>query len=210
MMGAGIAYVSAKAGIEVVLVDQSQETADKGKAYSAGLLDKAISTETRRPQRPKRRKSWAEDHPRPPTMPRWQAADLLIVEAVFEDPSASKPTSPNWPKRGLGGSEDAIFATNTSTLPHLRPGQSLNAATQSNSSASTSSHRSTRCSWSRSSKAPRNRRPRHRQSARLRAPDPQNPLSSSTTPASSTPTAASSPTFNEGDAHGGRRYPNPR
>ena len=40
MMGAGIAYVSANAGIDVVLIDQNQDAADKGKAYSAGILDK--------------------------------------------------------------------------------------------------------------------------------------------------------------------------
>ncbi len=38
-MGAGIAYVAAKAGIEVVLVDQTQEAADKGKAHSASLME---------------------------------------------------------------------------------------------------------------------------------------------------------------------------
>ena len=42
MMGGGIAYVSAKAGIDVVLLDSTQELADKGKAYSQGLLDGAI------------------------------------------------------------------------------------------------------------------------------------------------------------------------
>src|SRR3546814_16911262 len=42
MMGAGIAYVSAKAGIEVVLLDTTQDAADKGKAYSTGLLDKDL------------------------------------------------------------------------------------------------------------------------------------------------------------------------
>jgi len=40
MMGAGIAYVSAKVGIEVVLLDTTQEAADKGKAYSSSLLDR--------------------------------------------------------------------------------------------------------------------------------------------------------------------------
>ena len=34
LMGAGIAYVSANAGLEVVLIDRDQEAADKGKAYS--------------------------------------------------------------------------------------------------------------------------------------------------------------------------------
>ncbi|KAF1855429.1 hypothetical protein Lal_00001083 [Lupinus albus] len=43
MMGAGIAYVSAAAGIEVVLKDISIEAAEKGKAYSAGLLDKKVA-----------------------------------------------------------------------------------------------------------------------------------------------------------------------
>jgi 3-hydroxyacyl-CoA dehydrogenase/enoyl-CoA hydratase/3-hydroxybutyryl-CoA epimerase len=42
MMGAGIAYVSANAGIEVVLIDAAQEAADKGKSYSEGLLDKGM------------------------------------------------------------------------------------------------------------------------------------------------------------------------
>ena len=43
LMGAGIAYVTAKAGIEVILIDQNQEGADKGKDYSVKLLDKALS-----------------------------------------------------------------------------------------------------------------------------------------------------------------------
>ncbi|HIC65611.1 MAG TPA: 3-hydroxyacyl-CoA dehydrogenase, partial [Paracoccus sp.] len=43
MMGAGIAHVSAMAGIEVVLIDAKQDAADRGKSYSEGLLDKAIS-----------------------------------------------------------------------------------------------------------------------------------------------------------------------
>ncbi|MBO0855985.1 MAG: enoyl-CoA hydratase/isomerase family protein, partial [Nocardia sp.] len=43
MMGAGIAYVSAKAGFEVVLKDVSQENADRGKDYSVKLEEKALS-----------------------------------------------------------------------------------------------------------------------------------------------------------------------
>src|SRR5205823_6012151 len=38
LMGAGIAYVTAQAGIDVVLIDRDQEAADKGKAYSANLM----------------------------------------------------------------------------------------------------------------------------------------------------------------------------
>ncbi|MDQ3154114.1 MAG: enoyl-CoA hydratase-related protein, partial [Actinomycetota bacterium] len=43
MMGAGIAYVCARAGMEVVLKDVALDAAEKGKAYSAGLLDKALA-----------------------------------------------------------------------------------------------------------------------------------------------------------------------
>ena len=43
MMGAGIAYVSARAGIEVVLLDRDLEAAEKGKSYSTDLLDKGIA-----------------------------------------------------------------------------------------------------------------------------------------------------------------------
>jgi 3-hydroxyacyl-CoA dehydrogenase/enoyl-CoA hydratase/3-hydroxybutyryl-CoA epimerase len=43
MMGAGIAYVSALAGLEVVLIDSTQELAEKGKAYSAKLLGNAVA-----------------------------------------------------------------------------------------------------------------------------------------------------------------------
>ncbi|MEQ8610216.1 MAG: enoyl-CoA hydratase-related protein, partial [Parvibaculum sp.] len=42
MMGAGIAYVSAQAGMEVVLLDTDQANAEKGKAYSEKLLKKAL------------------------------------------------------------------------------------------------------------------------------------------------------------------------
>ena len=41
-MGAGIALVSAQAGIDVVLIDQSQEAADRGKAYSETYMDNGI------------------------------------------------------------------------------------------------------------------------------------------------------------------------
>ncbi|MDP2740257.1 MAG: enoyl-CoA hydratase-related protein, partial [Pseudorhodobacter sp.] len=51
MMGAGIAYVSAQAGIEVVLIDATQEAADKGKAYSEALLDKAVQRRKATPEK---------------------------------------------------------------------------------------------------------------------------------------------------------------
>ena len=110
MMGAGIAHVSAMAGIQVVLIDATQESADRGKAHSAGLLDKAIS----------RRKSTEEKKAEilariTPTTDyaALQGCDL-IVEAVFEDPAVKAEVT----KRAEAViPQDAIFATNTSTLP---------------------------------------------------------------------------------------------
>jgi len=110
MMGAGIAYVSANAGIEVVLIDQKQEAADHGKAYSEGILDKGIS----------RRKVTAEK--KDEVLGRITATtDLqalagcdLIVEAVFEDPKIKAEITQ---KVEAIVDADCIFATNTSTLP---------------------------------------------------------------------------------------------
>ncbi|MDB6180055.1 3-hydroxyacyl-CoA dehydrogenase NAD-binding domain-containing protein [Paracoccus fistulariae] len=123
MMGAGIAYVSAMAGIEVVLIDAQQASADKGKAYSEGLLDKAIS----------RKKSTEEKKAEvlgritaTTDYDKLQGCDL-IVEAVFEDPKVKAEVTA---KAEAVIPEDAIFATNTSTLPisdlaraSARPGQ---------------------------------------------------------------------------------------
>jgi 3-hydroxyacyl-CoA dehydrogenase/enoyl-CoA hydratase/3-hydroxybutyryl-CoA epimerase len=71
MMGAGIALVSAKAGIEVVLIDQKQEAADKGKAYTAGYMDKGIKRGKATPE--KKERCWAGSPP-PPITPRSKAA----------------------------------------------------------------------------------------------------------------------------------------
>ncbi|OWY08223.1 3-hydroxyacyl-CoA dehydrogenase [Thioclava sp. F42-5] len=110
MMGAGIAYVSAKAGIEVVLIDNSQEAADRGKSYSEGILDNGIS-----------RKKVTEEG-KAKTLGLINAttdyAALegcdLIVEAVFEDPGVKAEVTK---KAEAVIPQDAIFATNTSTLP---------------------------------------------------------------------------------------------
>ncbi|MBA4352211.1 MAG: 3-hydroxyacyl-CoA dehydrogenase, partial [Rhodobacter sp.] len=110
MMGAGIAYVSANAGIEVVLIDAAQEAADKGKAYSEGLLDKGIQ----------RRKVTVEK--KAEVLARITATTDytalagcdLIVEAVFEDPKVKAEVTAK--VEAVVGAE-CIFATNTSTLP---------------------------------------------------------------------------------------------
>ena len=109
-MGAGIAYVTANAGIEVVLVDRDVEAAEKGKAYSHKLVTDQIT------------KGRAKTADRDALLARIKAsadyADLkgcdLIVEAVFEDPKVkaeviAKVEAVVGPK--------TIFGSNTSTLP---------------------------------------------------------------------------------------------
>jgi 3-hydroxyacyl-CoA dehydrogenase/enoyl-CoA hydratase/3-hydroxybutyryl-CoA epimerase len=110
MMGAGIAYVSAQAGMEVVLLDRSIEDANKGKAYSTKLLDEAIakgrSTEAKKAELLGRIKTTVD------------YADLkgcdLVIEAVFESrdikADVTKKTEAVIPAT-------AIFGSNTSTLP---------------------------------------------------------------------------------------------
>ncbi len=110
MMGAGIAYVSAEAGIEVVLIDQEQEAADKGKSYSESILDKGISRKKVTPEKK------AEVLGRITTTTDYGALKGcdLIVEAVFEDPAIKAEVTKNV-EEVVG--KDCIFATNTSTLP---------------------------------------------------------------------------------------------
>ncbi len=123
MMGAGIAHVAALAGIEVVLIDASQEAADRGRAHSEGILDKGL----------KRGKVTAEK--KAEVLARITAttdyAALagvdLVVEAVFEDMKVKAEVTA---RAEAVIPADAIFATNTSTLPisdlakaSKRPGQ---------------------------------------------------------------------------------------
>ncbi|MEM9810662.1 MAG: 3-hydroxyacyl-CoA dehydrogenase NAD-binding domain-containing protein [Pseudomonadota bacterium] len=110
MMGAGIAYVTAKAGMNVVLLDRDLESADKGKAYSVKLNEKGISrgklTKEKSDAMLDRIKTTAD------------YADLkdvdLIIEAVFEDPGVKKDVTE---KTQAVIREDVIFASNTSTIP---------------------------------------------------------------------------------------------
>ncbi|MDU8943328.1 3-hydroxyacyl-CoA dehydrogenase NAD-binding domain-containing protein [Ovoidimarina sediminis] len=110
MMGGGIAYVAAQAGIEVVLVDQSQEAADRGKGYSEGILDKGIS---RKRVTPEKKEAVLSKITATSDYAALVGADL-IVEAVFEDPGIKAEVTQK--VEAIVG-EDCIFATNTSTLP---------------------------------------------------------------------------------------------
>ncbi|MEO1779828.1 MAG: 3-hydroxyacyl-CoA dehydrogenase NAD-binding domain-containing protein [Pseudomonadota bacterium] len=110
LMGAGIALVSAQAGIDVVLIDRDQESADRGKNYSEKYVEGGI----------KRGKTTAEKGEAllsritaTPDLNALKGCDL-IIEAVFEDPKV---------KAEITGKveaiipDDCIFASNTSTLP---------------------------------------------------------------------------------------------
>jgi 3-hydroxyacyl-CoA dehydrogenase/enoyl-CoA hydratase/3-hydroxybutyryl-CoA epimerase len=110
MMGAGIAYVSARSGMEVVLKDVSLEAAEKGKDYSKKLLDKAVS-------RGKMAQDKADETLARIT-PTADYADLagcdLVVEAVFEKVSLKQDV---FKETENIVAADALLGSNTSTLP---------------------------------------------------------------------------------------------
>lgn len=110
MMGAGIAYSCARAGIEVVLKDVAADAAERGKAYSEKLLDKALSrgrtTEAKRAELLAR------------ITPTADPADLAgcdaVIEAVFEDPALKHKV---FQEIQHVVEPDALLCSNTSTLP---------------------------------------------------------------------------------------------
>ncbi|WP_433868381.1 3-hydroxyacyl-CoA dehydrogenase NAD-binding domain-containing protein [Ralstonia wenshanensis] len=110
MMGAGIAYVTAKAGVPVVLLDTTQEAAERGKDYSRKLVEKQV-------QRGRLHAEQA-DALLARIKPTTSYADLdgagLIVEAVFEQREIKADVT-RMAEAVI--SPDAIFASNTSTLP---------------------------------------------------------------------------------------------
>ena len=110
MMGAGIALVSAQAGMEVVLIDQSQESAEKGKAYTASYMDKGIK---RKKATEEKKEALLAKITATTDLNALEGADL-IIEAVFEDPKVKADITA---KVEAVIPEDCIFASNTSTLP---------------------------------------------------------------------------------------------
>jgi len=110
MMGAGIAHVSARAGIKVVLLDTSLENAERGKAYSEGLLKKAIERGRSTPEKAEALLAQIK--------PTTSYDDLegcdLVIEAVFENRELKAKVTR---KTEAIVPESCIFASNTSTLP---------------------------------------------------------------------------------------------
>jgi 3-hydroxyacyl-CoA dehydrogenase/enoyl-CoA hydratase/3-hydroxybutyryl-CoA epimerase len=110
MMGAGIAYVSAEAGIQIVLLDTGKDKAEQGKDYSRKLLQKRVelgrSTSDEAAAILQRIVTTVD------------YKDLrgceLVIEAVFEDRKIKADVTAR--AEAVIGS-DAIFASNTSTLP---------------------------------------------------------------------------------------------
>ncbi|QLC74640.1 enoyl-CoA hydratase/isomerase family protein [Pseudomonas sp. LPB0260] len=110
MMGAGIAHVTAAAGIEVVLKDVSLERAEKGKGYSARLLEKKVS----RGQMSVDKRDAILARITPSDRDADFAGCDLIVEAVYEDRDLKANVTAAAERAALS---DALIASNTSTLP---------------------------------------------------------------------------------------------
>jgi 3-hydroxyacyl-CoA dehydrogenase/enoyl-CoA hydratase/3-hydroxybutyryl-CoA epimerase len=110
MMGAGIAYSCARAGIEVMLKDVSLEAAVKGKGYSEKLCAKAVSRG--------RTTQDKADALLARITPTAEAADLAgcdaVIEAVFEDTSLKHKV---FQEVQQVVAPDALLCSNTSTLP---------------------------------------------------------------------------------------------
>jgi len=109
-MGASVGYVTAKAGLDVILIDRDQESADKGKAHAQKVIDGLVA------------KGRAKPADRDALLSRITAtadyaslADCdLVIEAVFEDRKVKAET---FAKAQQYLKPDVIFASNTSTLP---------------------------------------------------------------------------------------------
>ncbi|MER7931179.1 MULTISPECIES: 3-hydroxyacyl-CoA dehydrogenase NAD-binding domain-containing protein [unclassified Streptomyces] len=110
MMGAGIAYSCARAGIEVVLKDVSAEAAGKGKAYSEKLCAKAVAK-----GRTSQEKADALLARITPTAdPQDLAGCDAVIEAVFEDTALKHKV---FQEIEAVVAPDALLCSNTSTLP---------------------------------------------------------------------------------------------
>ncbi|MGV0398299.1 3-hydroxyacyl-CoA dehydrogenase NAD-binding domain-containing protein [Corynebacterium suicordis] len=110
MMGAAIAYVAAKSGMEVVLKDIKQEAADKGKDYSVKLEEKALSR-----GKTTEEKSKALLERIKPSVDYSDLSDCdIVIEAVFENTELKHKV---WAEIEAAVPSDCVLGSNTSTLP---------------------------------------------------------------------------------------------
>ena len=109
-MGAGVAYVSARAGLDVVLIDRDQEGADKGKQHTIDLLAKSVKR-----KKISQEKADATAGKITATTDYSLLKDVdLIVEAVFEN-SDLKAKITKMAEEQIG--DTAVFGSNTSSIP---------------------------------------------------------------------------------------------
>ena len=110
MMGQGIAYVSALAGMEVVLLDRTLEDAAKGKAYSQKLIEGGSLGSKAAPEDGAKLLARIK-----PTNDYAQLAGCdLIIEAVFENREIKADVTR---RTETVIARSTVFASNTSTLP---------------------------------------------------------------------------------------------
>jgi 3-hydroxyacyl-CoA dehydrogenase/enoyl-CoA hydratase/3-hydroxybutyryl-CoA epimerase len=110
MMGAGIAYACARVGLDVTLIDVSLEAAERGKAYSRKLLDKAV---TRGRSTVEKRNAFLGRITPTDDLSTLAGCDV-VIEAVFEDLTLKRETFAK--VAGIVG-PDTLLASNTSSLP---------------------------------------------------------------------------------------------
>ncbi|MDN4486873.1 3-hydroxyacyl-CoA dehydrogenase NAD-binding domain-containing protein [Demequina sp. SYSU T00039] len=110
MMGAAIAYVAAKVGIEVVLKDVSKESAEKGKDYSRMLEQKALTRGQTTPERSEELLARITTTGDPADF----AGVDFVIEAVFESVPVKQAVFQEIQDMVL---PDAVLGSNTSTLP---------------------------------------------------------------------------------------------
>ncbi|MGW0019486.1 3-hydroxyacyl-CoA dehydrogenase NAD-binding domain-containing protein [Rhodococcus sp. NPDC003382] len=110
MMGAGIAYVSAKAGFEVVLKDVTLEAAERGKSYSEKIEAKALS----RGKTTEEKSKALLDRIKPTADVADFAGVDFVIEAVFENTELKHKV---FQEIEDIVDPDALLGSNTSTLP---------------------------------------------------------------------------------------------
>ena len=145
MMGAGIAYSCARAGIDVVLKDVSPEAAAKGKAYSEKLCAKAVSRGRTTQEKARRAARPHHAHRRPGRTSR--------AATPSSRPSSRTPRSSTRCSRRSSTSSSRTRCSAPTPPPCPSPPSPRASSARPTSSACTSSRPSTRCRSSRSSRA---------------------------------------------------------